>query len=180
MVPGEDLMEVVERGLLEEVDVVEAEVAFNELVGDGACVRVLEVCEIVVVKLELEVEVEDLFLVVVSLFDRLGEVTGLILDEDVIEVVLKEVVTVLGVRDGACNKLEVSGVAELALLSLLDRLRKDEDVIEVKVLEEVRLVKVEVAVPGDWDNGACILVWLEVSEAAVVVGIGLTSLLDGF
>lgn len=115
MVPGEDL---IERDVLEEVGIVEDEVVFGEVVGDGTCVCVLEVCGIVVVELELEVEAEDLSLVVVSLFE---EVTGF-LDETVIEVVLKEVVlkevvTVFGVR-------EVSEVtlAEFVLLSLLDRL----------------------------------------------------------
>jgi hypothetical protein len=62
--------------MLEEVGVVEVEVTVGELMGDGACVLVLEVCEAVVVELELDVDVEDveLFLldvVLPSLCDRL-------------------------------------------------------------------------------------------------------------
>lgn len=49
--------------------------------------------------------------------------------------------------------------------------------LEVTVLKEVRLVKDEESVLDDWDNGACMLVRLEVPEA-VLVGIG--SLLDRF
>lgn len=81
LIPGKDSMEVVEWDVLEEVGVevgvVEVEVTvLGELMGDGACVLVPEVCEAVVVKLELEVDVEDveLFSLVValpSLFDRL-------------------------------------------------------------------------------------------------------------
>ena len=73
LIPGEV---VVEWDILEEVGVVEVKVTVGELTGDGACVLVLEVCEAVVVELELKVDVEDveLFSLVVvtpSLLDRL-------------------------------------------------------------------------------------------------------------
>ena len=65
------------EGVGVEVGVVEVEVTvLGELMGDGALVLVLEVCKAVVVDLELEVDVEvlELFSLVVALpplFDRL-------------------------------------------------------------------------------------------------------------
>ena len=76
MISDEDITEVVKWDMLEEIGVVEVEVTvLGELMGDGACVLVLEVCEAVVVELELEVDVDNLkpfsLVVALSLFDRL-------------------------------------------------------------------------------------------------------------
>jgi hypothetical protein len=198
-------MEVVEWDMLDEVGVVEVEVTVGELMEDGACVLVLDVCEAFVVELELEVDVEDLELILLvevlpSLSDRLWEVTGLIPDEDVIEDVLKVEVTVVGVMDdvevtvvgvmddvevtvvGVMDDVEVTVVgvmddvgsrlvrlelieavrvvAELALLTLLDRLW----IVVIEVDEEVRRVEIEAIVVNGWANEAFVLV-REVSEA---------------
>lgn len=69
-------MEVVEWDMLEEVGVEVELTVLGELMGDDVCVLAPEVCEAVLVELELEVDVEDveLFSLVValpSLFDRL-------------------------------------------------------------------------------------------------------------
>ena len=65
-------MEVAEGDTPEEVGVVEVEVTvLGGLMGVGACVLVLEVCEAVVAEVKLEVDVKVFSLVVLSLFDRL-------------------------------------------------------------------------------------------------------------
>lgn len=97
-----DLVEVVEWSIFLKV--------VGDLMGVGACVLVLEVCEAVVVELDLE-----LFSLVLAFpFDRLREVTGLILEDEV---------TVLGVMgDGTCRLACEAVIEELALSSLLDEL----------------------------------------------------------